>query len=78
MPAPAVVAIYRTVSEQLTAQFGAAQVQILADPMKVAPTQYSTYCSLVVAMFRAISTLPPEQSGAVMSQILSGNRTNKR
>lgn len=72
-----VQAVYRTVFEKLSEQFGPTQVQLLADPAKVPAVQYATYCKLAVGMFRAISALPREQAGAVMSQIFSSVRARK-
>ena len=78
-PAPeqSVQAIYRVIFEKLAQQFGVAQVRLLADPAKVEPPQYAAYCSLAVAMFRAVSALPREQAGMVMSNIF-GNANGRR
>ncbi len=73
---PSIEATYRAVHEKLAHQFGT-EVRLLADPSKVTPSQYASYCSLAVAMFRAISTLPRQQAGAVMSQIFSNMQTSK-
>lgn len=69
--------IYRTIFDKLAAQFGPAQVRILADPAKVSPAQYATYCNLAVAMFRTVAALPPEQAGIVMSHIFGNTARGK-
>lgn len=61
--------IYRAISARLVTEFGAQQVQLLSDPAKVQPEQYGLYCRLAVAMFRAISQLPPRQAGDAMNHI---------
>ncbi len=76
-PGASVEAVYRTISEKLAQQFGPAQVRILADPAKVQPAQYATYCKLAVAMFRTVSALPPEQAGVVMSHIFANTAAAK-
>lgn len=63
--------IYRAIFEKLSAQYGQAQVRLLADPARVPPIEYGNYCKLAIALFRAIADLPPEQAGEVMSHIFS-------
>ena len=63
--------IYRTISEKLTAQYGAQQVRLLSDPARVPPIEYGNYCKLAVALFRTIASLSPEQTGEVMSHVFA-------
>lgn len=69
--------IYRTISEKLTAQYGAQQVRLLADPARVPPIEYGNYCKLAVALFRTIAGLPPEQAGEVMSHVFAKSGRQK-